>query len=74
LAVVLAAVILMVTACTSSAGGSVSIENWDGANWMRDLAPQISRLPLSRLVIPGTHDAGTFSIPPDGSEDRRRAG
>lgn len=45
----------------------MSIDNWDGANWMRDLAPQVGRLPLSRLVIPGTHDAGTFSIPPKGA-------
>lgn len=45
----------------------MSIDEWDGSNWMRDLAPQIGRLPLSRLVIPGTHDAGTFSIPPEGA-------
>lgn len=43
------------------------IEDWDGANWMRDLAPQIGDRPLSRVVLPGTHDAGTFSFPASGA-------
>lgn len=37
---------------------------WDGANWMRDLAPRIGDRTLSDLIIPGTHDAGTFSFTP----------
>lgn len=45
----------------------VVIGEWDGANWMRDLAPQIGDRPLSQLMIPGTHDAGTFSIPATGA-------
>lgn len=41
--------------------------SWDGENWMRDWAEQIGDLPLSQLRIPGTHDAGTFSIPRTGA-------
>lgn len=42
-------------------------KSWDGENWMRDLAPQIGDRSLSQLRIPGTHDAGTFSIPLTGA-------
>jgi len=41
--------------------------SWDGENWMRDRAEQIGDRPLSQLRIPGTHDAGTFSIPRTGA-------
>ena len=41
--------------------------DWDGANWMRDLNSVIGDRPLARLRIPGTHDAGTFSIPRRGA-------
>ena len=41
--------------------------SWDGENWMRDRAEQIGDRPLSQLRIPGTHDAGTFSIPRSGA-------
>ena len=41
--------------------------SWDGENWMRDRADQIGDRPLSQLRIPGTHDAGTFSIPLTGA-------
>lgn len=42
-------------------------QKWDGENWMRDYAPKIGDRPLSELRIPGTHDAGTFSIPKQGA-------
>lgn len=65
---------LSIAACSTgnsggsgSSGGGVEIDDWDGANWMRDLAPLIGDRPLSRIVIPGTHDAGTFSFPPSGA-------
>lgn len=31
-------------------------------NWMGDLGKNIEDLPISRLIIPGTHDSGTSSI------------
>ena len=41
--------------------------SWDGENWMSDRAEQLGDRPLSQLRIPGTHDAGTFSIPSTGA-------
>ena len=37
--------------------------NWDGARWMENLASVIGDRPINELRVPGTHDAGTFSIP-----------
>ena len=40
----------------------------DASNWMGALADRIGNVPLNQLVIPGTHDSGTFSVtgnPPD---------
>ncbi len=30
--------------------------------WMQDIAPSIANRKLSRLIIPGTHDSGTYGI------------
>lgn len=40
----------------------IAVESFDPEHWMADLAPQIGGRPLSELRVPGTHDAGTFSI------------
>jgi hypothetical protein len=32
-------------------------------HWMEDLMDKIMNLPLSRLIMPGTHDSGTYGIP-----------
>jgi hypothetical protein len=40
----------------------ISVGDFDPEGWMEDLAPQIGDRPLSELRIPGTHDAGTFSL------------
>ncbi len=40
----------------------VTVDSFDPERWMEDLAPQIGDRPLSELHIPGTHDAGTFSL------------
>jgi hypothetical protein len=37
-----------------------------GAGWMGALSAQIGSLPLNRIVLPGSHDSGSFSIPPVG--------
>lgn len=52
----------------------MSITRWDGANWMRDLASQIGDRPISQVVIPGTHDSGTFSFPSVGAQIAARQG
>lgn len=31
-------------------------------SWMGDLAPRLARTPLNRIAMPGSHDAGSWSI------------
>lgn len=38
------------------------------ANWMGDMADAIGNVPLNRVVLPGTHDAGTYAISPSSEE------
>lgn len=54
---------------TSSEGSSLKDlrRNWDGPHWMENLAGVIGDLPINELRLPGTHDAGTFSIPRTGA-------
>lgn len=60
--------VVLLGSCASAGSNSAdrSVVVWDGANWMRDLAPRLGERPLSELVIPGTHDSGTFSFSLDG--------
>jgi hypothetical protein len=48
------------------AGGSVEGRYDPFERWMEDLASKIGQRPLRRVVMPGTHDSGTYSIPHDG--------
>jgi hypothetical protein len=50
------------TTTTWSPPPRVEIGEFRAEHWMEDLAPQIGDRPLSELRIPGTHDAGSFSI------------
>jgi hypothetical protein len=36
---------------------------------MHDLAPHLSNRKLSKIVIPGSHDAGTYSLDPETNDD-----
>jgi hypothetical protein len=45
-----------------------------GADWMGAIAPLLGPLPLNRIVMPGTHDSASYSIPPLGSPAPKPAG
>ena len=55
------------TKASNPKASQAASSSWDGENWMSDRAEQIGDRPLSQLRIPGTHDAGTFSIPRSGA-------
>ena len=69
-----AVALVLLASCGSAAtktsnpkASQAASSSWDGENWMRDRAEHIGDRPLSQLRIPGTHDAGTFSIPRSGA-------
>jgi NAD(P)-dependent dehydrogenase (short-subunit alcohol dehydrogenase family) len=76
-AVVLAALVILVPAPTSSlprAIASVTATVPSGADWMGALSAQIGSLPLDQIVLPGSHDADSVSIPPVGTPASAPAG
>ncbi len=74
-ALMLAAVLCLV--CSSGAtrtSASAALPVAAGPDWMGALASQIGPLPLNEIVLPGTHDSATFSIPAAGRTSQAPAG
>jgi hypothetical protein len=53
---------------------SVAAPMPSGADWMGALSTQIGGLPLDQIVLPGSHDADSASIPPVGTTAPAPAG
>ncbi|MGW2997977.1 hypothetical protein ACWDA9_42285, partial [Streptomyces sp. NPDC001193] len=62
---VLAATLAMMwlpAAVQARADGHAAAEQVRLDSWMGDLSPRIADTPLNRIAMPGSHDAGSWSI------------